>query len=222
MLKRRVVVQIRQRLVREGVVLALSDEPDLEVVGEATDVGQLDRLCDAERPDVVVFELEAPDADPLRTAATIRRRQRSVIMVALGRPDRSRAELARRAGINATVGTDVPVGGLVRAVRVGASRPSLLRLPVGDGARTGTVATSVRLTDRQLEVLRLVGAGYTSRQIGTELGISAKTVENHKRQMFRRLGVQNQSHAVAIAMRQGLIGSGVGIAGRAGSWPSSS
>ncbi len=57
----------------------------------------------------------------------------------------------------------------------------------------------------------MIGAGCTTREVGARLGISAKTVENHKRQLFRRLGVQNQAHAVAIAMRRGLISSGVGL-----------
>jgi DNA-binding CsgD family transcriptional regulator len=68
----------------------------------------------------------------------------------------------------------------------------------------------VALTSRQLEVLRLVGAGYTTREISARLGVSAKTVEHHKQNIFKRLGVHNQAHAVSIAMRRGLVGSGIG------------
>src|SRR5213078_1893180 len=61
------------------------------------------------------------------------------------------------------------------------------------------------LTEREREVLRLVGMGSTTREISGRLGISAKTVENHKHRIFSKLGVHNQAHAVSIAVRKGLI-----------------
>jgi len=61
------------------------------------------------------------------------------------------------------------------------------------------------LTPRELDVLRLVAAGLTTGEIGPRLGISPKTVENHKQRLFAKLGVQNQAHAVSIAMRAGLL-----------------
>ncbi len=61
------------------------------------------------------------------------------------------------------------------------------------------------LTTRELHVLHLVGAGYTSREISGRLDISHKTVENHKQRIFGKLGVQNQAHAVSVAMRAGLL-----------------
>ena len=63
------------------------------------------------------------------------------------------------------------------------------------------LAEVYRLTGREADVLALVGAGRTSRQISAELHISPKTVENHKQRIFGKLGVQNQAHAVSVAMR---------------------
>ena len=61
------------------------------------------------------------------------------------------------------------------------------------------------LTPRELTILNLVGAGFTSREISSQLTISHKTVENHKQRIFAKLGVQNQAHAVSVAMRLGLM-----------------
>jgi DNA-binding CsgD family transcriptional regulator len=61
------------------------------------------------------------------------------------------------------------------------------------------------LTPREREVLELVSTGLTSRVISTHLGVSPKTIENHKQRIFHKLGVQNQGHAVANALRAGLI-----------------
>ena len=61
------------------------------------------------------------------------------------------------------------------------------------------------LTGRELEVLSLVGAGLTSNGVSHRLHISSKTVENHKQRIFAKLGVQNQAHAVSVAMRAGLM-----------------
>jgi DNA-binding NarL/FixJ family response regulator len=170
---------------------------------------------------VVILELDATAWDPCRLVTSLRKRQRSLVVVGLGEPDRLRAERAQRAGVNITISVDVRVDELMQAVRTGSSRTPIMRLPVAEVPAGRQEEGLTTLTERQLEVLRLVGAGYTSRQIGEALGISAKTVENHKRQVFRRLGVQNQSHAVSIAMRRGLIGPGVGISRGAVAWPSS-
>jgi DNA-binding NarL/FixJ family response regulator len=69
------------------------------------------------------------------------------------------------------------------------------------------------LTGRELEVLRLIGAGRTTREIATLLGVSRRTVENHKRRIFAKLDVQSQAHAVASAARLGLLDASVSVAG---------
>jgi DNA-binding CsgD family transcriptional regulator len=61
------------------------------------------------------------------------------------------------------------------------------------------------LTRREIEVLDAIGGGSTTRDVAMQMGISPKTVENHKQRIFSKLGVQNQAHAVAVAVRQGLV-----------------
>src|SRR6266700_3413361 len=68
------------------------------------------------------------------------------------------------------------------------------------------------LTDRELEILRLIGGGHTSGEIAQTLGVSRRTIENQKRQIFTKLGVRSQAHAVALAVREGLLLLGQGRA----------
>ena len=91
--------------------------------------------------------------------------------------------------------------GAAGAVGAGATGP-------GGGALTGL---SAPLSPRELEVLTLVGSGMTCKEISEWIGVSPRTVENHKRRSFYKLGVQNQAHAVAVAIRCGLIDGDAGV-----------
>lgn len=73
----------------------------------------------------------------------------------------------------------------------------------------GRAPGSGALTNRELQVLALIGAGCTSSEISRRLGISTKTVENRRQNIFTKLGVQSQSHAVSIALRAGMLGGAV-------------
>ncbi len=107
---------------------------------------------------------------------------------------------------------EVGLAGLVQLLRA-PTPPSSRARPYGDAS----VALPPRLTPREREVVALVSSGLTANQIGAELQISTKTVENHKQRVFRKLGVQSQSHAVSVAMRLGLLGPATEPAWAAGS-----
>jgi DNA-binding NarL/FixJ family response regulator len=200
-----VAVQAEQRLVREGIAMVLADEPDIDVVGTASDGNGITELCETARPDVVVLELTATSWDLGRLVGSLRRRQRSLTVVGIAPDARSFDESARRAGVNATISDNASVAELTRAVRARSANPPLRRLSDRPRSRAADCARDADLTPRQRQVLEMIGAGCTAGEIATELGISPKTVENHKQQVFRRLGVHNQSHAVAIAIRRGLV-----------------
>lgn len=206
----RVVVQGRQRFFREALVLVLGDEPDVSVVGVAEDAAALTRLCSEQRPDAVVLELDAEGWDACRLAVALRKRQRALSVIGLCEDgDRQAAQRAYRAGIRCVLARSAPVSALLHALRVGTARTPVVHLR--PEAQQADEPPGLRLTDRQLEVLRLIGAGSTTREISAQLGISAKTVEHHKQRMFERLGVHNQAHAVAVAMRGGLVGATIGL-----------
>lgn len=196
-------VHQRERLVREGLGQLLQAEDDIEVVGTVATGDELLRLCERERPDVALVDLDSPDWNGGRMAARLRRalpRLRLVgLYTALG-PAETR--VVRQTGTVA-VPTRDGIRPILAAVRGG---------PTGFDTsvrRTGPYRQhspqGLSLTPREVAVLTLVGGGHTSREISDRLRISHKTVENHKQRIFGKLGVQNQAHAVSVAMRKGMI-----------------
>lgn len=206
----RVAVQERQRFFREGLAMVLAGEPDIDVVGATRTASELSGLCDAHRPDVVLLEIDTDDWDACRLAAALRKRLRTVRLVGVaGAVDRVLALRAYQAGVRNIVLRDSGVSVVLAAVRsLGSTGPVVSTLPP---ARVAAMSDCNSLTARELDVLHLVGAGNTIREVSHALGISPKTVENHKQRIFAKLGVQNQAHAVAVAMRAGLLSPATGL-----------
>jgi two-component system, NarL family, response regulator DesR len=198
----RSVIQERRRLYRDGIALALDREPDLHVAGVAVGANELMELCRDERPDVVLTEVDVNEWDPCRLGASLQRLYGPLRLVGLYRSlGGVQARDLRRVGFGSLVSTLTDLRVLreaVRGVRYVEDAPVATRSPYSP--------PESRLTARQLDVLRLVGQGSTTQEVGRQLGISPKTVAHHKQCVFRKLGVQNQAHAVSIAMRSGLLG----------------
>jgi len=200
----RAAVQHRDRLVRVGLSHVLGREPDIEVVGAAACGDRLLALCAGTRPDVVLLELDAPGQDFGRLVTALRKRQRTIRVVGM-HAGLSAAESRRvhQVGVRHSVSYDMGAESIVALLRSRHSAPSVIHLP-------GVPAlTHALLSAREREVLNLVAEGGRSKEIAADLGISLKTVENHKQRLFRKLGVQNQAHAVSVAMRHGLLTSPV-------------
>lgn len=183
-------------LLREGLALALGDEPALEVVAVVATPGDLDAAeVDAE---VVVLDC---DGDPdTWTAAAVRwhseRPGLRVVGLHRGLPTGT-IRRAQNAGIGPLVDRTSPPHAVIEAVT--GSRTRTLR------RWTAPTIGPLPLTERERTVLELVAQGHTSRRVASLLGVSPRTVENHKQRIFARLGVQNQAQAVAIAIRHGLL-----------------
>jgi DNA-binding NarL/FixJ family response regulator len=206
-----VAVQAQQRFYREGLEMILAAEPDIEVAGAVRDARDLARLCHDRRPDVVLLELDAREWDTCRLAAALRKRHRSLTVIGMWTdPDRALGYRAYQAGIRTVLAHDGGVAAVLQAVRQRSTRPSVV-VPL-PAPLPPKVEGPGHLTGRELEVLKRIGAGCTIHDISSDLGISAKTVGNHKQRIFAKLGVQNQAHAVAVAMRRGLLGAGVALA----------
>ena len=204
----RVAVQQQQRLFREGLGELLGAEEDVELCGLAASGQDLVELCaDHPEPHVALLEADTSDWDVPRLCATLRRAHPGLRLIGLTAGSSTPAETAkaRRSGMCALVSRATGIAGILAELRVTVSKPgrgtvAAFRRPVPAEAPWRAL-----LTDRELHVLHLVGAGCTSREISTRLGISHKTVENHKQRVFGKLGVQNQAHAVSVAMRAGFL-----------------
>jgi DNA-binding NarL/FixJ family response regulator len=194
-------------LFREGLSQLLAAEDDIVVVGTAPTADELIALCDRHRPDVALVEADGVERDLERLAAGLRRSQPGLRIVGLTVATTRPAEMGRahRAKMSAVVSRAGGVADILTAVRAPLGTSLIGALVPSRGPVPAAPPPASDLTPRELGVLKLVGAGLTSREISDRLNISHKTVENHKQRIFGKLGVQNQAHAVSVAMRTGVL-----------------
>jgi len=192
-----VVLQHQNRLVREMLAGHLVREPGITLAGTAPSGPELIQLCNLRKPAVAVFEADTPRWSNERLVTLLAQSGRDMRMV--GVHDALPTAYVIRAydaGVSALVSYTSGLEALLEAVK----NPLL---PV-EAARARRVDGHT-LTDRELQVLYLISAGYPPKQVATELGISLHTVENHKQRIFAKLDVHNQAHAAASAVRLGLL-----------------
>jgi DNA-binding NarL/FixJ family response regulator len=195
-----VVLQHHNRLFREMLAAHLTREPDITLLGTAASGPELIQLCDLRRPAIAVFEADAPRWSNDRLVSLLLPPGRLMRMIGLHQSlTTAHVIRAYEAGVSALVPYSGGLEPLLAAIRAPSSPIETARAKRGGGDA---------LTQRELEVLYLVCAGYPPRQIGLELGISPHTVENHKQRIFTKLGVHNQAHAAASAVRLGLLSQG--------------
>ncbi|MCE7001443.1 LuxR C-terminal-related transcriptional regulator [Kibdelosporangium philippinense] len=192
-----VVLQHHNRLFREMLAANLAREPDIALLGTAASGPELIQLCDLRRPTVALFEADAPRWSNDRLVSLLLPPGRLMRMIGMHQSlTTAHVIRAYEAGVSALVPYSGGLEPLLAAIRAPSSAIETARAKRGGGDA---------LTQRELEVLYLVCAGYPPRQIGLELGISPHTVENHKQRIFTKLGVHSQAHAAASAVRLGLL-----------------
>ena len=203
----RVAVLHQQRLFREGLELLLGAAEGIEVCGTAMTSQEGIRLCIEQVPDVLLLEADGSGYDVARLSVVLRRAHRELRLIGLAAGPRTSREIAeaKRSGMCALVARSAGFTGILSAIRTAAAKPHGSNLALFRASASVETPARALLTDRELHVLHLVGAGCTSREISARLGISHKTVENHKQRAFGKLGVQNQAHAVSVAVRAGFL-----------------
>ncbi len=205
----RLVVADDHPVVRTGLAGMLSDQPDFEVVGEASDGEQAVRMAAALRPDVVLMDLRMPGVGGVEATTRIVGGEagapppRVLILTTYETDDQILAAIeAGAAGylLKAAPGQEIVAG--IRSVAAGQSAlsPQVAVRLVERMRRPDPV-----LTPRELEVLGLVAAGRSNKQIATDLGIGASTVKTHLIKIFEKLGVADRTRAVTLAMERGLL-----------------
>ena len=198
----RIAIQDRQRLYREGIALILGAEPDLRVTAIAGTAAELVAATAEEPIDLVVLELDVEEWDACRLVAALRKRHPGLAVVGVisgGEADLPAS--AYQAGVRSVFPRNAGMRTFLRTLR---SLPSPSRA-VPSERDVSLDERKPLLSAREIEVLGEIGAGGSTRLVAAHMGISPKTVENHKQRIFCKLGVQNQAHAVAVAMRQGLL-----------------
>ncbi|MFF8289343.1 response regulator [Streptomyces sp. NPDC016309] len=198
-------------VVRRGVHDLLDGEPDLTVVGEAGTAEQALARVPALRPDVAVLDVRLPDGDGVSVCRELRSRMPELHCLMLTSFDDEEALLdAIMAGASGYVLKQITGTDLVSAVRTVASGQSLL-----DPGATARVMARLRggdlreeeqpglagLTERERDILALVGEGLTNREIGKRLYLAEKTVKNNISRLLAKLGVERRVQAAVLATR---------------------
>jgi DNA-binding NarL/FixJ family response regulator len=208
----RVLIVDDHPIVRFGLRMALDSLGDIEVVGEAGGGHAALDLLPARAPDVLLVDLVMPEMDGAQVIAATKRAYPSVRAIALtAYPDEQRVVAAVQAGADGFLVKSVDVEQLAQAVRiVHAGRPYLdaaaARHLVDAAARPER--DDDRLTDREREVLALVGSGRTNRQIAAMLGIAEKTVSVHVSRVLTKLSLSSRTQAALYAAEIGLVANG--------------
>ncbi|MER5425763.1 response regulator transcription factor [Streptosporangium roseum] len=213
----RVVVADDQALVRAGVRMLLQAAGEMEVCGEAVDGAQAVRQAELLRPDVLLMDLRMPRMDGLEATRRILGSwpaARIVILTTFAEDENVYAAL-RAGAIGFLVKDDEPER-MVDAVRRAAAgepllAPSVLRRVVERALAAeeqAAVQVPAGLTDRELEVLALVGVGLSNAEIADALHVGVTTVKTHVSTAMDKLGLRNRTQAAVVAHRIGLVDAG--------------
>ncbi len=211
----RVLIADDQALIRSGFAMILSVEPDIAVVGQASTGAQAVALAASLRPDVVLMDVQMPVMDGIEATAAIvaAGAAKVLILTTFDRDDYLFAGLT--AGASGFLLKNADPDELVAAVRTLAQGHALLAPEVtqrviaamtGGGAPPPPLPELARLTEREREVLILIGHGRSNSEIAAELFLGEATVKTHVSNCLAKLGVRDRVQAVVLAHRAGLVG----------------
>jgi DNA-binding NarL/FixJ family response regulator len=191
-------------LLREGLAAIISGQPDMEMVAQAATGRDAIQMFQQLRPDVTLLDLRLPDMSGIDVLIAIRSEfpEARIIMVTTFEGDVD-IRRALEAGARGYMLKSMPPKDLVEAIRqVHAGKK---RIPSEVAAHLAEYFDGDGLTDREVDVLRQVASGNRNREIGERLFISEETVKVHIKHIMEKLGASDRTHAVAIAVRRGII-----------------
>ncbi len=196
-------------IVRQGLVSVLSDEEDLEVVGEASSGREAVAHAARLRPDVVLLDLEMPDMDGIEAIPGLLEAAPGIGVLVFTAYDTDERVLgAVRAGARGYLLKGASADEIARGIRTLHAGGSYLEPRVASRVIAEVASprrTAAALSTRELEVLRLVADGLPTKQIAVSLSISERTVKFHVNSIFHKLGADNRAQAVALAAQRGLL-----------------
>ncbi len=204
-----------QELFRRGLVLLLSGEDDLEVIGEASNGPEAVRLCETSPPDVVLLDILMPKGSGLDACSEIKEVAPSAAIIMLtASDDETDLYTAIKNGATGYLLKSSSIGEVAQAVRGVAAGQSLISPGMATKlleefksmvTRGDEGASTPKLTDRESEVLSLVARGLHNRDVARQLFISEYTVKNHVRNILDKLQLKTRIDAVLYAVRQHLV-----------------
>lgn len=214
--KTRVLLVDDHEVVRMGLMVLINDQPDCEVVGEAGTAAEALRLVERLRPDVVLMDIRMPVLDGVAATRRLRERWPAAQVIILTTFDDDEYVFdGLRAGAQGYLLKAVSSDELAEAIRTVAAGgalidPSVTRKVVAEFARLapprqGAAALPEPLSERELEVLRLLAAGLTNREIANRLFLAEGTVKNYVTNILGKIGARDRTQAALRAQELGLL-----------------
>src|ERR1700690_2679860 len=203
----RLVLADDHAVVRSGLRMLLDSEPDFEVVAEASDVESAKRYVRGHHARVLVLDLNMPGGSSLEAIPTIREESPGTQIVVLTmQQDPAFAREALRAGALGYVLKEAADDELVEAVRRAAAGESYLNPRLGARiASESAPGPPDDLSEREVEVLRLIALGHTNAEIAERLYLSVRTVETHRAHIQQKLNLSSRAELVGYALKRGLV-----------------
>jgi DNA-binding NarL/FixJ family response regulator len=209
--KMKILVADDHGIVRSGIKLLIDRQPDMEVVAEAEDGIQARDIAVQEKPDIAILDVQMPGLTGIQAAREIKSYAPDVHVLILSMHDDERYLFeALRAGASGYVlktEADEDLVGAVRDVFRGeafltnAAQRSLIRTWIADE----NAGPKEPLSPREQEVVKLIAEAHTNKEIASILSLSEKTVESHRANLLRKLGMRDRVELVRYAIRQGLV-----------------
>jgi two-component system response regulator NreC len=202
-----VVLADDHAVVRSALRMLLEDEPDMEVVAEAGDAEAATRYVRGHRPTVLILDINMPGGSGLAAVPQIRNEspQTQIVMLTM-QGETASAREALQAGVLGYISKDAASEELVTAVRMAAQGRTYLQPELGARlAAEPDIASPDDLSDREIEVLRLIALGHTNNEIAERLYLSVRTVESHRAHIQQKLALSSRSELVRYAIERGLV-----------------
>jgi len=213
MARKRVLLVEDHIVVRQGIKALLSDEPDIEIVGEADNGREALTLVDELYPDVVLMDISMPGLNGIEATHQICQRHTDVKVVILSMyASEEYVFQVLRAGASGYVLKQSDSSEVLTAIRAALAGGSFLSPPISRTVIDDYVQRAEDrsqgddldpLTSREREVLQLLAEGASNREIAGQLNISVKTVESHRSNMMSKLNVDNKTELIKYAIRKG-------------------
>jgi two-component system response regulator NreC len=210
----RILLADDHAILRQGLKLLIDSQPDMEVVGEAADGNAVVEQVKGLNPDIIVMDISMPDMNGLVATRTVKRTQPRATILALTRhDDETYLEELLRAGASGYVLKQSAPVEFLRAIRAVASGGVYLDPGLTSQVADGLLAKSAAapslpqatISDRETEVLRLIAVGHSNKEVATQLKISVKTVEVHKMNAMRKLGLTGRVDIIRYGVLQGWL-----------------
>ena len=206
----RVLVVDDHRHIHDVITRVLIGNPDISIVGQAANGAEAIRLCEEVKPDLVLMDVVMPVMDGMQATERIREKYPDLKIVVLSSfQDHESVHQLLRGGAVGYITKDAITNDLVNVIRTTMQGKAVFSPTVIEKLISPDVAPQptdkFNLTDRELEILVAMADGLTLQQIGLKFSITLSTVKYHSANIFRKLGAQNRSEALVVALKNNLI-----------------